>query len=84
MDETKNHFRHAINIDSVGKPKENDKRGCYVMLNINDYSNVKVAESIGVEFIRFEYDVEKLQRPLKIGFCRMGMPYVEKGVLKKH
>ena len=50
-EENKNHFRHAINIGSVGKPKDNDKRGCYVVLTINDYSNSKVAESIGVEFI---------------------------------
>ena len=75
-DENKNHFRHAINIGSVGKPKDNDKRGCYVVLTINDYSNSKVAESIGVEFIRFEYDVEKAAKavedsPLPNGYAEM-------------
>ena len=75
-DEDKNYFRHAINIGSVGKPKDNDKRGCYVVLTINDYSNSKVAESIGVEFIRFEYDVEKAAKavedsPLPNGYAEM-------------
>ena len=75
-EENKNHFRHAINIGSVGKPKDNDKRGCYVVLTINDYSNSKVAESIGVEFIRFEYDVEKAAKavedsPLPNGYAEM-------------
>ena len=75
-EENKNHFRHAINIGSVGKPKDNDKRGCYVVLTINDYSNSKAAESIGVEFIRFEYDVEKAAKavedsPLPNGYAEM-------------
>jgi putative phosphoesterase len=57
--EDKNHFHHAINIGSVGKPKDNDSRGCYVLLSIDENSNTRVAESVGVEFIRFSYDVEK-------------------------
>src|SRR5688572_26460255 len=55
----KNQFRHAINIGSVGKPKDNDSRGCYVLLTINDHSNAQEAESLSVEFVRFRYDVEK-------------------------
>ena len=55
----KNHFLHAINVGSVGKPKDNDSRGCYVLLTIDENSNTQVAESVGVEFIRFSYDVEK-------------------------
>lgn len=65
FDENKNHFRHAINIGSVGKPKDGDVRGCYVMLTLNEYSNTKVAESIEVEFIRFEYDVEKAAKAVE-------------------
>lgn len=63
--EGQNHFRHAINIGSVGKPKDNDPRGCYVMLTIEDYSNIKVAESIQVEFVRFQYDVEKAAKAVE-------------------
>ena len=53
------HFRHAINIGSVGKPKDGDPRGCYVMLTIDEKSSTSVKESIAVEFVRFEYDIEK-------------------------
>lgn len=56
--ENKNHFRHAINIGSVGKPKDGDPRGCYVILTIKDRSSTQIAENIEVEFIRFDYDVE--------------------------
>jgi len=59
MDENKNHFRHAINIGSVGKPKDGNSQGCYVLLTINSYSVTTISESIGVQFIRFDYDIEK-------------------------
>lgn len=53
------HFRHAINIGSVGKPKDGNPQGGYVMLTINENSSVLDKESIQSEFIRFDYDVEK-------------------------
>jgi putative phosphoesterase len=65
FDENKNHFRHAINIGSVGKPKDNNAKGCYVILTINNFSNLRVAESINVEFIRFDYDVEKAAKAVE-------------------
>ena len=43
---------HAINTGSVGKPKDGDPRGCYVLLTITK-------NKIETEFVRFEYDVEK-------------------------
>lgn len=53
------HFRHAINIGSVGKPKDGNPQGGYVMLTINDNSSITDQSSIQVEFIRFDYDIEK-------------------------
>jgi putative phosphoesterase len=53
------HFRHAINIGSVGKPKDGDPRGCYVLLTINEYTTTTLKNSVHVEFVRFDYDVEK-------------------------
>lgn len=53
------HFRHAINIGSIGKPKDGDPRGCYVILTIEDQSSIALKESIKAEFIRFEYDIER-------------------------
>ena len=53
------HYRHAINIGSVGKPKDNNPLGCYVLLTITENTSLKSKDSIEVEFIRFNYDVEK-------------------------
>ncbi len=53
------HFRHAVNIGSVGKPKDGNPQGGYVMLTINDNSSITDRSSIQVEFIRFDYDIEK-------------------------
>ncbi|NEU09344.1 metallophosphoesterase family protein [Flavihumibacter sp. R14] len=52
-------YRHAVNTGSVGKPKDGDSRGCYVLLHIDAESRTSLNESIRVEFIRFEYDIEK-------------------------
>ena len=59
------HFRHAINIGSVGKPKDKDPRGGYVILTIHPDSTVTDKDSIEVEFIRFEYDVEKAAKAVE-------------------
>lgn len=59
------HFRHAINIGSVGKPKDKDPRGGYVILTINPDSTVTEKDSIKVEFIRFEYDIEKAAKAVE-------------------
>lgn len=59
------HFRHAINIGSVGKPKDGDPRGCYVLLTINEQSSISDKDSISVEFLRFEYDVEKAAKAVE-------------------
>ncbi len=53
-----NHFRHAVNIGSVGKPKDGNPQGGYVMLTFNENSSILENDSIKVEFIRFVYDVE--------------------------
>ncbi len=53
-----NHFRHAINIGSVGKPKDGNPRGGYVLLTIDDNSSIKAKDSIQVDFLRFDYDIE--------------------------
>lgn len=59
------HFRHAINIGSVGKPKDGDPRGGYVLLELDEHSNLSQANSIRVTFVRFEYDVEKAARAVE-------------------
>jgi putative phosphoesterase len=57
--EQNEHYRHAINIGSVGKPKDGDNRGGYVILTIDPDSSIFSKETVQVEFVRFEYDIEK-------------------------
>ena len=69
MDDGQNYSRRAINTGSVGKPKEGTPKGCYDILTIKDFSNIKIAESITVEFIRLDYNIEKAARAVE------GSPY---------
>ncbi|HEY4060970.1 MAG TPA: metallophosphoesterase family protein [Puia sp.] len=59
------HYRHAINIGSVGKPKDGDPRGGYVLLHINNHSSITDKDSIQVEFVRFDYDVGKAAKAVE-------------------
>jgi putative phosphoesterase len=44
--------RHVINTGSVGKPKDNDPRACYVILEVE-------GRELDVRFVRVEYDIEQ-------------------------
>lgn len=59
------HYRHAINIGSVGKPKDNNPKGCYVILSINQNSSIANKDAVRAEFIRFDYDVEKAAKAVE-------------------
>ena len=59
------HYRHAINIGSVGKPKDGNPDGCYVILNINPDSTIKDKNTVQVKFVRFGYDVEKAAKAVE-------------------
>ncbi len=59
------HYRHAVNIGSVGKPKDGDPRGGYVLLHFDATSGIRRAESLHAEFVRFGYDVEKAARAVE-------------------
>lgn len=52
-------YRHAVNLGSIGKPKDGDPRGCYVMLTLQDHSNKFDKDSLQIEFIRVAYDIKK-------------------------
>ena len=60
-----NHYWHAINIGSVGKPKDKDNRGGYLILTINQDASIHDKESVSTEFIRFEYDIEKAAKAVE-------------------
>lgn len=59
------HYRHAVNLGSVGKPKDNDNRGGYVILELDEHTSVLNKQSLKVEFIRFEYDFEKAAKAVE-------------------
>ncbi len=56
--EGETNFLHAINIGSVGKPKDGNPQGGYVVITINENSSKLKQESIKVECVRFDYNVE--------------------------
>ncbi|MFC4230631.1 metallophosphoesterase family protein [Parasediminibacterium paludis] len=58
-------YLHAINTGSVGKPKDGNPQGGYVVLTIHDNSSRTNKDSVTVEFIRFDYDVEKAARDIE-------------------
>jgi putative phosphoesterase len=59
------HFRHAVNIGSVGKPKDGNPRGGYAILHISEQSGSADKNSIRIEFIRFDYDIEKAAKAVE-------------------
>ncbi len=59
------HYHHAINIGSVGKPKDGDPRGCYAILTINEESSIHQQDAVEVTFVRFEYDMEKAAKAVE-------------------
>jgi predicted phosphodiesterase len=58
-------YRHAVNIGSVGKPKDGNPKGCYVILSIGADSRITKRNAIAVDFIRFGYDVEKAAKAIE-------------------
>lgn len=70
------HYRHAINIGSVGKPKDGDPRTCYALLHLGPGASPTAVDEIGVDFVRVECDVEKAawaieESPLPDAFAEM-------------
>jgi predicted phosphodiesterase len=58
-------YRHAINTGSVGKPKDGNPQGGYVLLHLDAAAGTTDAHSIRVEFIRFPYEVERAARAIE-------------------
>ena len=72
-------YRHAINIGSVGKPKDGDPRACYVLLHLSADASPSTADSLEVEFVRVEYDVERAARAVQDS----PLPNVYAGMLRE-
>lgn len=63
--EDKTNYRHAINIGSIGKPKDGDPRACYVIMNLDESLSKMDKNSVKTEFRRVEYDVEKAAKAVE-------------------
>lgn len=59
IEESGGNYKHAINIGSVGKPKDGDPRACYALLEWDGDLDLTRPDALNVEFIRVEYPVEK-------------------------
>jgi putative phosphoesterase len=65
VDEGSIRYRHAINIGSVGKPKDGNPQGGYLLLTINEQSSIINKDSITADFIRFDYDIERAAKAVE-------------------
>jgi predicted phosphodiesterase len=52
-------YRHALNIGSVGKPKDGDPRAAYLLLHLDETTRLTDAADLRAEMVRVEYDVER-------------------------
>jgi diadenosine tetraphosphatase ApaH/serine/threonine PP2A family protein phosphatase len=48
--------RHIINVGSIGQPRDNDPRGCYLIYD---------TENREISYRRIEYDIEKAQKKME-------------------
>lgn len=58
-------YLHAINTGSAGKPKDGNPQGCFVMLKINENGQSGDNDAIEVDFIRFDYDIERAAKAIE-------------------
>lgn len=68
-----NRCRHVINTGSVGKPKDGDPRGCYVLVTLEEHSSPFDSNGVHVEFRRFKYDVERAAKVLEESLLPSGL-----------
>ena len=59
------HYYHAINTGSIGKPKDGNPKGGYVLLTINETISLEEKDNIKVEFIRFDYEIETAAKAIE-------------------
>ncbi|MBC6612790.1 metallophosphoesterase family protein [Hymenobacter sp. BT507] len=58
-------YRHALNIGSVGKPKDGDPRAAYQLLHLDTQTTLTDPAGVRSELVRVEYDVEKAARAVE-------------------
>ncbi|WP_288096680.1 metallophosphoesterase family protein [Hydrotalea sp.] len=56
--ENKKIYRHAVNVGSVGKPKQENNRACYTLLNIKNDAALSEPAAVHVQFEFVHYPVK--------------------------
>jgi hypothetical protein len=51
-------YRHAINVGSVGKPKQGNNKTCYTILTIPNQASLTEPNAIQVQFEFLNYPVK--------------------------
>ena len=52
-------YRHALNLGSVGKPKDGDPRAAYLLLHLDQITTLTNPAGLRRELVRVPYDVER-------------------------
>jgi diadenosine tetraphosphatase ApaH/serine/threonine PP2A family protein phosphatase len=58
-------YRHALNIGSVGKPKDGDPRAAYLLLHLDAATSLTDPAGLRSELVRVPYDVEQAARAVE-------------------
>ncbi|QHL87754.1 YfcE family phosphodiesterase [Nibribacter ruber] len=58
-------YGHAINIGSVGKPKDGNPKAGYMLLHLHEHTSLSQPDSLQVEFRRAAYDVERAAQAIE-------------------
>ncbi|MDO7877126.1 metallophosphoesterase family protein [Hymenobacter sp. ASUV-10] len=58
-------YRHALNLGSVGKPKDGDPRAAYLLLHLDENTTLADPHSLRAELVRVPYDVEQAARAVE-------------------
>jgi putative phosphoesterase len=56
---------HAVNVGSVGKPKDGNPKACYALLTLMSTNDTTLQLSLKVEFVRVAYDLEKAAKAIE-------------------
>ncbi|GAB3841330.1 metallophosphoesterase family protein [Hymenobacter jeollabukensis] len=58
-------YHHALNIGSVGKPKDGDPRAAYLLLHLDEQTSLTDPAGLRSELVRVPYDVERAARAVE-------------------
>lgn len=74
-EENRQIYKHAINVGSVGKPKQGENKSCYAIVTIDHKTDLSNPASVSVHFEYVNYEVKEVIR--KIHSLVLGNAYDE-------